>query len=102
MRGIDGEALCADGGGDDGDLGGHGFVDLQTGAAADAQGGDGDGGTPEIGPNVGDGAGDLDAGGGGRELGDFRRGRAANDGEGGFGADLSDEREDLADEIEHG
>src|ERR1035441_7639849 len=101
MRGIDGEALGADGGGDDRDLGGHGFVDLQTGAAADAQGDDGDGGTPKIGTNVGDGAGDLDARVGGSELGDFRRGSAADDGEGGFGARLSNEREDLADEVEH-
>src|ERR1035441_5568718 len=84
VRGIDGEALGADGGGDDRDLSGHGFVDLQTGAAADAQGDDGDGGIPKIGTNVRDGAGDVDAGVGDGELGDFRRGRAADDGEGGF------------------
>ena len=30
------EAFGADGGGDDGDLGGHGFVDFEAGAAADA------------------------------------------------------------------
>src|ERR1019366_580854 len=100
VRGIDGEAFGADGGGDDRDLGGHGFVDLQTGAAADSQGDDGDGGTPKIGTYVGDGAGDLDARVGGGELGDFQRRGAADDGEGGFGARLSNEREDLADEIE--
>src|ERR1017187_7518397 len=77
LGGIDGEALSADGGGDDGDLGGHGFVDLQTGAATDSQGDDGDGGTPKIGTNVGDGAGDLDAGAGGGEVGGVGRGGAA-------------------------
>src|ERR1035438_9875359 len=60
LGGIDGESLGADGGGDYGDLGRHGFVDFQTGATADAQGHDGDGGVPKIGTDVGDGAGDLD------------------------------------------
>src|ERR1035437_8111108 len=100
VRGIDGEALGADGGGDHGDLGGHGFVDLQTGAAADAQGDDGDGGSPQIGANVGGFAGDLECGVLGGELGDFWRGCASDNGEGGFGADLTDQRKDLADEIE--
>ena len=53
LRGIDREALGADGGGDYGDLRGHGFVDFQAGAAADTQGHDGDGGTPEVGTDVG-------------------------------------------------
>ena len=60
-RRIDGEAFGADRGGDDRDLRGHRFVDLQAGAAADAQGHDGDGGVPQVGADVGDGAGDLDA-----------------------------------------
>src|ERR1035437_7079782 len=90
LRGIDGEALGADGGGDHGDPGGHGFVDLQTGATADAQGHDGDGGIPKVGADIGHGAGDLDSGVLGGELGDFGRGGTTDDGEGGFGPCLAD------------
>src|ERR1035437_885527 len=100
VRGIDGEALGADGGGDHGDLGGHSFVDLQTGAAADARGDDGDGGSPQIGANVGDCSGDLDCGGLGGGVGGLWGGCASDNGEGGCGADLADQRKDLADEIE--
>src|SRR5450759_2606583 len=97
-RGIDGESLGADGGGDHGDLGRHGFVDLQTGAAADAQGDDGDGGTPEIRTYVGDGTGDLNSRVFIGELADFGRGSTADDGEGGCGPLFADQRKDFADE----
>src|SRR6266576_1159379 len=100
LRGIHCEALGSDGGGDYGDLSGHGFVDFQASAAADAEGHDGDGGTPEIGTDVGDGTGDLDGGVFGGELGDFRRGSAADYGEGCRGALFADQGENLADEME--
>ena len=98
---IDGEAFGADGGGNDGDFGRHGLVDFQARAAADAQGNDGDGGAPQVGTDIGDGAGDLNSRIFGAELGNLRRRRAADDGEGGFGAVPADQREDLAHEVEH-
>ncbi len=60
---FDGEAFGADRGGDDGGAGGHGLVDFEPRAAADAEGHDRDGGVPKIGADVGDGSGDRDTGG---------------------------------------
>lgn len=62
LAGAKRESLGSNGGGDDGDAHGHGFKNLDAGAAAGEQG-HGDGGAGmDVGLDLGDGAGDFDQG----------------------------------------